>query len=122
MNIAIASQRSQISLEMDWLSIILLRYYPDRGSQNGGKVRMSEPKIVVYGTNWCGDCLRTRYFLDRHHIPYTFINIDKDKQAEQFVFQTNHGMRSVPTIVFEDESILVEPSTTVLAMKLDIST
>jgi mycoredoxin len=83
---------------------------------------MPEKNIVVYGTNWCGDCLRTRYFLDTHHIPYTFINIDRDKAAEQFVIHTNRGMRSVPTIVFEDGSILVEPSTTVLGRKLDIST
>ncbi len=83
---------------------------------------MSEKNIIVYGTTWCGDCLRARYFLDKHKIPYTFINIDRDKGAEQFVIQTNRGMRSVPTIVFEDGSILVEPSTTVLGRKLDIST
>lgn len=82
---------------------------------------MPESRIVIYGTNWCGDCLRTRYFLDKQHIPYTFINIDHDKQAEQFVIQTNRGMRSVPTIVFEDDSILVEPSTSDLARKLGIS-
>jgi glutaredoxin len=82
---------------------------------------MSSTKIIIYGTKWCGDCLRTRFFLDRHQIEYTFINIDQDKQAEQFVIQTNHGMRSVPTIVFEDQSILVEPSNTTLAKKLGIS-
>lgn len=81
---------------------------------------MSETRIVVYGTNWCGDCLRTRHFLDTHKVPYTFINIDIDRQAEQFVLKTNRGMRSVPTVVFEDESILVEPSTAALANKLGI--
>jgi mycoredoxin len=33
---------------------------------------------------------------------------------------TNNGMRSVPTIVFTDGSILVEPSKRELAKKLDV--
>ena len=81
---------------------------------------MADKKIVVYGTNWCGDCRRARQFLDKHGIEYEFINIDKDKEAEQFVRKTNNGMRSVPTIIFEDGSILVEPSPMTLAQKLDV--
>lgn len=81
---------------------------------------MDDRKIIIYGTTWCGDCRRARNFLDRHRIAYQFINIDTDKEAEQFVLQVNKGMRSVPTIVFEDGSILVEPSNQALAMKLGI--
>lgn len=81
---------------------------------------MPEPTITIYGTNWCGDCLRVRRFLDQKAIPYKFINIDSDKSGEQLVISTNRGMRSVPTIVFEDNSILVEPSTLALARKLNI--
>ncbi len=81
---------------------------------------MTDTKILVYGTEWCGDCLRVRRFLDQKNIPYVFINIDHDKEGEKFVKTTNHGMRSVPTIVFEDGSILVEPSTKRLADKLGI--
>lgn len=81
---------------------------------------MTEINITVYGTNWCGDCRRTRQFLDQNHIAYRYINIDMDKAGEQFVIATNHGNRSVPTIVFEDGSILVEPSNSKLAEKLSI--
>lgn len=81
---------------------------------------MPEPTITIYGTNWCGDCLRVRRFLDQKAIPYNFIDIDTDKSGEQFVITTNRGMRSVPTIVFEDNSILVEPSSLTLARKLNI--
>lgn len=82
---------------------------------------MSEKTILVYGTTWCGDCRRARQFFDRHNIPYQWIDIDKDKEAEQYVILTNKGMRSVPTIIFQDDSILVEPSTKKLADKLGIS-
>lgn len=82
---------------------------------------MTNAKIIVYGTEWCGDCRRVRSFMDRKNIPYHFINIDYDKEGEKFVIETNRGMRSVPTIVFEDGSILVEPSTRTLAEKLGVS-
>lgn len=83
---------------------------------------MTEAKITVYGTDWCGDCRRVRSFLESKKIPFTFINIDHDKEGEKFVKTTNRGLRSVPTIVFEDGSILVEPSTRTLAEKLGVST
>jgi mycoredoxin len=79
-----------------------------------------EKTIVVYGVDWCGDCLRTRRFLNNNKVNYTFINIDQNTEAEQFVLVTNKGMRSVPTIVFDDGSILVEPRTSTLAEKLGI--
>ena len=66
--------------------------------------------LVVYGSRWCGDCTRTRRFLDQHQIEYEWINIDHDREAEKFVIQTNHGFRSVPTLVFPDGTILTEPS------------
>ena len=82
---------------------------------------MPEAKIILYGTNWCGDCRRTRHFLEQNQIDYRLINIDEDKVGEQFVIKTNRGMRSVPTIVFEDGSILVEPTNRALAEKLGLS-
>ncbi len=81
---------------------------------------MPAQKIKLYGTDWCCDCFRTRQFLKSHTIPYDFINIDRDKDAEKFVLQTNRGMRSVPTIVFDDGTVLVEPSNRELASKLGI--
>ena len=75
--------------------------------------------IVVYGTRWCGDSRRALKILDDREINYKWINIDKDKKGEEFVIKTNQGNRSVPTIVFPDDSILVEPSNQVLMDKLD---
>ncbi len=77
-------------------------------------------KVIVYATEWCGDCRRVKRFLMDNHIEYEWINIDKDKQAEQFVKQHNRGYRSVPTLVFEDGTILVEPSNAKLAEKLGL--
>ena len=86
-----------------------------------GSEAVSMPEeIKIYGTNWCGDCRRTRRFLDYHKVSYKWIDIDQDKEAEQFVLKTNRGMRSVPTLVFGDGSILVEPSNLKVVEKLGL--
>jgi len=79
-----------------------------------------ETKILFYGTTWCVDCRRAASFFDNHQVNYTFIDIDKDKAGRAFVEKTNNGNRSVPTIVFPDGSILVEPSLGQLSHKLGI--
>jgi mycoredoxin len=78
-------------------------------------------EIIMYGTTWCGDTRRARRFLDEHNIQYKWIDIDQDPQARKFVEEVNHGFRSVPSIIFPDGSMLVEPSTIVLANKLGIT-
>lgn len=79
-----------------------------------------ESKIVLYATTWCYASRNTRAFLDRNQIIYDYIDIDKDKAGEEFVLKTNHGYRSVPTILFPDGSTLTEPSQSELADKLGL--
>jgi mycoredoxin len=83
---------------------------------------MADSKIIVYASNWCPDCRRARRFLDRHQVPYEWVNIDRDSQAEAYVKGVNRGNRSVPTIVFSDGDILVEPDEDELAHKLGLAT
>jgi mycoredoxin len=75
-------------------------------------------QIKVYGTTWCPDCVRAKQVLGRLKIPYTWIDISDDPEAIEYVVKVNHGNRSVPTIVFPDGSVLVEPSNAALEKKL----
>ncbi len=75
---------------------------------------------VIYGTEWCGDCKRSKKFLDNHNIPYKWIDIDFDEKAKEKTKELNDGKTKVPTIIFDDDSILVEPSNFELADKLGI--
>jgi mycoredoxin len=79
---------------------------------------MEENIITIFGTWWCGDCAWVRKYFDKNRIPYKWVDIDSDKDGEKFVIATNNGMRSVPTIVFMDGSILVEPNGVELHHKL----
>jgi mycoredoxin len=74
--------------------------------------------IVFYGTSWCPDCIMARQVLDQQGVSYQLIDIDRDPAASAYVVQVNRGFRSVPTIVFPDGSILVEPSRSELMRKL----
>lgn len=79
-----------------------------------------ERPIIVYGTPWCPDCRNSKQFLGEHRVPYTYIDIDQDAAARAEVERLNHGNRSVPTIVFPDGDVLVEPANTALAKKLGL--
>jgi mycoredoxin len=79
---------------------------------------MSESQIVMYGTTWCPDCARAKRVLARHGTEFKWIDIEKDEKARNYVVQVNHGYRSVPTIVFPDGSVLVEPGDAELEKKL----
>jgi mycoredoxin len=73
--------------------------------------------IKMYATTWCGDCRMAKRWFDAHGIPYEYINIEEDNTAAEYVVRVNRGRRSVPTIVFPDGSVLVEPSARELAAK-----
>ncbi|MFN2463061.1 MAG: glutaredoxin domain-containing protein [Candidatus Dormibacteria bacterium] len=66
--------------------------------------------IRMYGTAWCADCRLAKRILDENQTAYEFIDIDEVPEAAAEVLKLNRGMRSVPTIVFPDGSVLVEPS------------
>ena len=83
---------------------------------------MSKQEITVYGAYWCPDCRVSKQFLGEHQIPYNWVNIEEDKEAEQFITELNNGKRVIPTITFGDGSFLVWPSNAELADKLGMVT
>ncbi len=76
------------------------------------------PDITLYGTPWCGDCKRSRRLMDDRKVAYQYIDIEKDEAAAAEVVRLNNGNQSVPTIVFPDGAVLVEPSNATLTAKL----
>ena len=81
---------------------------------------MANQDIIVYGADWCPDCRRSKQFLGEHQIPYSWVDIEEDPEAEKFVIEKNNGKCIIPTIVFEDGTFLVEPGNAELAQKLGL--
>lgn len=75
-------------------------------------------KILMYSTDWCPDCHRTKFFFDEYGIDYEEVDVDEDVAGLTFVKKVNRGHRVVPTVVFPDGTIFVEPPNSALATKL----
>ena len=75
-------------------------------------------QITMYGAEWCGDCRRSKRFLDENKVGYNYIDVEADASASDKVIEINGGMRSIPVIVFPDGSHLTEPSDNDLKAKL----
>ena len=67
-------------------------------------------QIVMYTTEYCSDCLRAKKFFEANNIPHLRVSLEGNLEATELVMKVNDGCRSVPTIVFPDGSVLVEPN------------
>lgn len=83
---------------------------------------MAESNITVYGASWCTDCRRAKMFLGEQRVHFHWVDIEQDAEGQALVEKLNDGKRIIPTILFEDGSILVEPSNAELAAKLNLQT
>ena len=75
--------------------------------------------IQFYGASWCADCRRAKFFFDSNKIEYSYYDIDTDTEALNKVREYNkNGNESIPLIIFEDGSFLIEPGYKDLEKKL----
>lgn len=73
----------------------------------------------MYGAEWCGDCRRSKKFLDANNVEYTYVDVEADVTASDKVIEINGGQRSIPVILFADGTHLTEPSDIDLKAKLE---
>src|SRR5438132_4389163 len=76
--------------------------------------------ILVYGAPWCPDCKRAKRFLAEQRVSYDWVDIDEDAQGMRRVEELQKGGRTIPTIVFADGTVLIEPTNEELARKLGL--
>ena len=75
-------------------------------------------RIIMYGTTWCGDCRRAEQVFKAEGVEYDWVDIGEHPEAAILVETVNQGMRCVPTIIFPDGDVMVEPASPALAAKL----
>lgn len=66
--------------------------------------------VKMYTTQWCGFCRRLKGQLSRVGVEVAEIDIERDPEAADFVMSVNGGNQTVPTLLFEDGSTMVNPS------------
>lgn len=68
------------------------------------------PGLTMYTTTWCGFCRNLKSQLGRVGIEMTEVDIEKDEAAAEYVMSVNGGNQTVPTVLFPDGSVMVNPS------------
>jgi|LakMenE01Jun11ns_1017448.scaffolds.fasta_scaffold9941665_7 thioredoxin 1 len=67
------------------------------------KINLGEKFVVDFYATWCGPCKMMLRVLEEHHskfgVPVYKFNIENDRQLSM-----DYGIRSVPTIIFFNES------------------
>lgn len=70
----------------------------------------STPRFTMYTTSWCGYCRRLKSRLAAAGIPFDEVDVDRDRAAAELVEHINGGWRLVPTLVFDDDEVLINPT------------
>ncbi len=73
--------------------------------------------VTVYGADWCGDCRRTKRWLEASGIEWTFIDRDADPEVRAML--ADAGYLAIPVVVLPDRTVLVEPSDAALAAAIE---
>jgi glutaredoxin len=74
-------------------------------------------QVKVYGADWCEDTQATRNQLDSLGVPYQYIDVDEDAQAQEWIKRQNNGKQVTPTVDI-DGKILFEPDERELELAL----
>lgn len=78
--------------------------------------------IRVAGTLWSAQSHQVKDFLARNRVPYQWLDIEKDSEAEALVASTLGEDRRLPVIFFPDGDTLIDPELRVLAEKVGLHT
>jgi len=74
-------------------------------------------EILFYGAEWCGDCRRSKRQLEELGVSFTYLDTENNDEYRDAAIAIS-GKASIPVVVFDDGTYLVEPSNPDLAGKL----
>ncbi|MCI0553458.1 MAG: hypothetical protein L0287_21125 [Anaerolineae bacterium] len=67
--------------------------------------------LIVYGHEYCADAIYLQSYLNRNAITYEWRDIEKgDPRFKDELRSLARGYLSVPTVIFPDGEVLVEPN------------
>lgn len=76
-------------------------------------------QLIMYSTSWCGYCHTLKRQLIDAGITFSEVNIEDVPGAADLVQTINHGLRTVPTLVFPDGTALTNPRLSEVRAHLD---
>jgi thioredoxin reductase (NADPH) len=78
--------------------------------------------VRVVGHRWSDETEETKAFLARNHVPYRWLDVERDDEARRMVELAEAGMGDLPLVLVPDGETLRAPSTLQLAEALGLRT
>lgn len=79
---------------------------------------MTDSQVIMYGADWCGDCIRSKRVLDQTGVQYQYVNLVETPEAADTAERIS-GRKNIPVVVMPDGSHLVEPTDAALRLSLE---
>lgn len=85
-------------------------------------VTRGQGSVILMGSQHSANTLRLREFLGRNAYPYTFVDLDTDKDSQELLDRFHVEMPDIPVVVCcNSQNVLRNPSTQVLADRLGLN-
>jgi thioredoxin reductase (NADPH) len=78
--------------------------------------------IRVVGTTWSPATYEVKDFLARNQIPYRFLDIERDEEAEAILRAGSDDDQTIPVVLFADGTRLVDPDRRAIAEQVGLQT
>jgi mycoredoxin len=65
--------------------------------------------LIIYGHDYCGQCWALKSALDEKGVAYEWRDVLNEPRHQVRLKELARGYLSVPTVVFEDGTVMVEP-------------
>jgi thioredoxin reductase (NADPH) len=89
------------------LSAILMRAFILRRSE---LITRGLGDVVLIGSLHCAGTLRVREFLTRNGHPYAYIDLDRDREAQDLLDRFHISEADVPVLICQGETVLKNPT------------
>jgi thioredoxin reductase (NADPH) len=76
--------------------------------------------IRIIGFQWAPKSHRLKEFLSGNLIPYIWMNVENNAEAEKYLVSADVKIEELPLVVFKDGSWITDPSLTELAQKIGL--
>lgn len=78
--------------------------------------------IRVIGHRWSANAFDTRYFLSRNLVPFEWLDVERNDDANQVLGQLALDGNELPALLFPDGTVLIQPTHQQIAEKVGLRT
>jgi len=78
-------------------------------------ITRGQGNVILMGSQYSANTLRLREFLSRNAYPYTFVDLDTDKDSQEMLDRFHVKMSDIPVVICNSQNVLRNPTPQALA-------